>query len=212
MFRRLKTKEIARRALRAECGRLYRIKAFSEALRDLPLSERVKRFPPFCGPKHALKKTLRYDALINRAAEAEGVQKSAVQAVVFRETLGFGVEDLLLDRLLPNASRGLCQIRPSTALWADRILGEKGGNRAEYERLLNRKDCSALCCAKILRALALEIKADPADMTDAQLLTVFKRYNGGSHYARCVLGYCRAFDRVRYRKNAEKENACAAKA
>jgi len=174
--------------------RLCAMSAIAGALDDLPRAERLKRFPPFLGVKHALKRTLHFDADISRAADQTGVQKSAVQAVVFRETLGYGAEDLLLDRIRVNASRGLCQIRPSTAMEADKALGIVPPVYKAYARQLNHARVSILSCAKILKAEAVKIHAQPSEMTDEELLTVFKRYNGGAHYARCVLLYCRAFE------------------
>ena len=176
--------------------RLCAVSAISGALDDLPSAERIKRFPPFLGVKHALKRTLHFDADITYAADRIGVQKSAVQAVVFRETLGYGVEDLLLDRIRANASRGLCQIRPSTAMEADKALGIAPLPYKAYARQLNYAQVSILTCAKILKAEAVKIYAQPSAMTDEELLIVFKCYNGGAHYARCVLAYCRAFETV----------------
>lgn len=175
--------------------RLLREPTFQGALGDLPWRERLKRFPPFLGPRHALYVLLRYDQEISLVSAEEGIQKSAVQAVIFRETLGYGIEDLLFDRLRRDASRGLCQIRPSTARKADAALGFPLKTEQEYKKALDQRRDNIRFCARILRAEAESIHAYPLQLSDTELSELFLRYNGGSHYAVCTLSYCRAIER-----------------
>lgn len=170
--------------------------ALKNALEDLPKSERRKRFPPFCGVRRALRVTLACERMIAEACDQTGVQRAAVRAVVFREVLGYGFEDLL-DQFHHNSSRGLCQIRPDTTKRADEALGLPVRGYFGYCRALLSRRGNILCCARILRAEALKISADPCDMTDEQLMKVFRAYNGSLSYATHALAYCRAFEETR---------------
>ena len=169
---------------------------FQSALNDLPKFERIKRFPPFSGCRHALKVVLKNEEAVCKAAQTEKVQKSAIQAILFREVLGYGLEDVLLDKIRHDASRGLCQIRPSTAAKADEALGNPVFSYHDYAHLLDKPEYSIRYCARILRAEAQNIHADAQNMPDETLLSVFTKYNGSEQYARDVLKYCRGFEGV----------------
>ena len=47
---------------------------FQSALNDLPKFERIKRFPPFSGYRHALKIVLRNEEAVCKAAQMKKVQ------------------------------------------------------------------------------------------------------------------------------------------
>ncbi len=168
--------------------------ALCAALNDLPRLERVKRFPSFSGCRHALKVVLGHDAAVVKASQTENVRKSAIQAILFRETLGYGLEDVLLDKIRRDASRGICQIRPSTAAKADESLGDPVFSYQDYAHLLDRPEYSIRYCARILRAEAKKRDADALNMPENVLLSVFKAYNGSEKYAEHVLAYCKAFE------------------
>ena len=167
---------------------------FRSSVRRLPKRERIKRFPHLFSVRHALKTVFDYDEEIQKAAKKTGVQRSAIQAIVFREVLGFGIEDFL-DFYRKNASRGICQIKPSTAQRADRDLGLPEPSHDEVCKKLRTPEGNITYCAKIVRTEAIRAGGNPKHMSDEELLEVFLRYNGSRSYARNVLAYCRAFEK-----------------
>ena len=182
-----------RREARKTAKKLSAMPAFAGSLGNLPRSERIKRIPRILPVRHALYTVFRNDACVRKAAEQAGVQCSAVQAILFRETLGFGIEDLL-DHFRRNASRGLCQIKPQTAIRADRDLGLGESGYRDVCRKLRSIEGNLLYCARIVRSEADRIGADPQFLTDEQLREIFLRYNGSGQYAENTLQYCRCFE------------------
>ena len=167
---------------------------FRSSVKRLPRLERIKRFPHLFSVRHALQTVFDYDEEIRKAARKTGVQRSAIQAIVFREVLGFGIEDFL-DHYRKNASRGICQIKPKTAQRADRDLGLPEPDYDEVCKRLKDPEGNIIYCAKIVQTEAIRAGGDPKHLTDEQLLEVFLKYNGSRTYARNVLAYCRAFEK-----------------
>ena len=174
---------------------LLRNPAIRDARGNLPASERLKLLRPFSPARYALKKVLSLDAPVRKAALENGIPVSLLQAVLFREQIAIGVEDLL-DHLRKNASRGLCQIKPDTALRADRVLGLPVISSKEVRTALRDPDKNLTYCARILRSEAFLCGADPARPTDGEICHILKVYNGSSAYADRTLQIQKAFASV----------------
>ena len=96
----------------------------SHAQRNLSLITQLK-YQGICW-EFDLYRIKQYDRDISRAAFEFGVDKNAIQAILFREQICYGLDDVMADTAFElfgrESSTGLGQIKPSTALEAERIV------------------------------------------------------------------------------------------
>ena len=84
----------------------------------------VKESLAFNKPADCIVYVKENDAIITNVANATGVSKSMISAILIRERMCFDPKDVASDHL-PNASRGVAQIKPSTARMCEKYVLEQ---------------------------------------------------------------------------------------
>lgn len=64
----------------------------------------------------------KYNSEIVQWAEYFEIPTAMLQSVIFREMICYGLDDVVGDRILPDASVGLAQIKPTTAIKAVQMV------------------------------------------------------------------------------------------
>jgi len=127
------------------------------------------------------------DPVIEKIAEAQKVPKALITAVLFREMMFLGQEDLL-DGLpiIGGKSMGICQIGLENARFNEQTVHGKESIIAiksddEIKVMLQNPKQAVYFCAVQLRARAIKLTKDDKvnlnELDEAQLLSILEEYN-----------------------------------
>ena len=176
----------------------------ARSVSDLPRKLRLLHFPIGGTPEDALSKLAAAKPDFAAASGKTGVPVTVLLAAAFRETVCYGVEDLLFD-WLPGRSKGIMQIKAATAQQSLLYFHpDSTVSRWRLEALLQLRRAENIYYAALtLLYWADQYRVDLASADDGALSRVFSSYNCGrivekpGPYGRAALTYYRAFSRHR---------------
>ena len=144
----------------------------------------------------ALKTMEKYNSEIVQWAEYFEIPTAMLQSVIFREMICYGLDDVVGDRILPDASVGLAQIKPTTAIKAVQMVygGPCQYSQEEMKKQLWNPHNSIYYAAMVLKmeAIRLDYK-NTNDLTREQIQEVITKYNGDPSYGAATILYYDAF-------------------
>ncbi len=137
-----------------------------------------------------------YNSEIVKWANHFDIPVAMLQSVIFREMICYGLDDVVGDCLLPNASVGLAQIKPATAIRAVQTVynGPCQFNREEMKEQLRDPETNIYYSAMVLKMEAINLGyTDTSNLTRDQIQQVISNYNGSSSYGEATIVYYDAF-------------------
>lgn len=175
-------------------GRRASKKELINAVDNLPFITRAKHVGG--NAYDALKTMEKYNSEIVQWAEYFEIPTAMLQSVIFREMICYGLDDVVGDRILPDASVGLAQIKPTTAIKAVQMVygGSCQYSQEEMKKQLWNPHNSIYYAAMVLKMEAIRLDyTNTNDLTREQIQEVITKYNGDPSYGAATILYYDAF-------------------
>ena len=175
-------------------GRRASKKELINAVDNLPFITRAKHVGG--NAYDALKTMEKYNSEIVQWAEYFEIPTAMLQSVIFREMICYGLDDVVGDRILPDASVGLAQIKPTTAIKAVQMVygGPCQYSQEEMKKQLWNPHNSIYYAAMVLKMEAIRLDyTNTNDLTREQIQEVITKYNGDPSYGAATILYYDAF-------------------
>ena len=172
----------------------------ANSIKQLPIHTKIKHLPIGSGVEYALIRIEGVNATMAYVASQTGIPLAMLQAVAYRETICYGVDDLL-DKL-PNHSKGLMQVKANTALTSYNYFNPRSTlSKESLETMLLQDDMSIYFSALTMKYWAEQYDIDLTNACEDEIGLVFSSYNSGlkmnkvGNYGKACLTYYRAFSR-----------------
>ena len=175
--------------------------AIANSFDSLGLEVKVPHYPIGASASSALAQLEAAQVDIIYASRKTGVPIAAIQAVAFRETICYGIDDVVTD-WLPGRSKGMMQIKAKTAYTSEMYFNQNSSVTVKaLEVKLNERRENIYYAALTLAYWAAQCDINLTAATDEDMARVFSSYNSGTvvnaagPYGRATLSYYKAFSR-----------------
>ncbi len=167
---------------------------------NLALHTQLKHLPIGATTSNALAQIDAAASIIIEASGKTNVPVEMIQAIMYRETICYGMEDLL--DFLPGHSKGLMQIKAQTAYESEVYFNKKTLYTVEdIEKLIKDDSHNIYYGALTLSRWASEYGVNLMNASENEIGLVFSSYNAGRKlsqigpYGEATLSYYLAFRR-----------------
>jgi hypothetical protein len=144
----------------------------------------------------ALRALEEYNSDIVESASDFDIPTAMLQSVIFREMICYGFEDVIFDGIKPDASVGLAQIKPTTAIKAYQVvLGTPCPySNSEMKQMLFNPQTSIYYAAMVLKMEATNLGyTDTRNLNRHEIQEIITKYNGSTLYGEATILYYDAF-------------------